>query len=113
VYAGRTDDALALLAAVHDTSSLDRDSVRARADPAARRRAIARMHLGMFGTFEYTEATGFVMLGEPDSAFAAVGRAVAAHDENLGYMNAEPMWAPLRTDPRFTAVMRRMGLPPT
>jgi eukaryotic-like serine/threonine-protein kinase len=112
VYAGRTVDALALLAAVHDTSSLDRDFVRARADPAARRRAIARMHLGMFGTFEYTEATGFVMLGEPDSAFAAVDRALAAHDENLGYMKAEPMWAPLRTDPRFTAVMRRMGLPP-
>jgi eukaryotic-like serine/threonine-protein kinase len=112
VYAGRPDDALALLTAVHDTSSLDRDFVLAGAQPAARRRAIARMHLGMLGTFEYTEATGFVMLGEPDSAFAAADRALAAHDENLGYMNAEPMWAPLRADPRFAAVMRRMGLSP-
>jgi TolB-like protein/tetratricopeptide (TPR) repeat protein/tRNA A-37 threonylcarbamoyl transferase component Bud32 len=112
VYMGRPGDALALLTAMHDTSTMDRDFVRARLDPAARRRAIANMHLGIFGAFEYSEATGFALLGEPDSAFATADRALAAHDENLGYMKSEPMWASLHADPRFAAVMRRMGLPP-
>ena len=66
----------------------------------------------MFGTFEYSEATGFALLGEADSAFATADRALAAHDENLGYMKSEPMWTSLRPDPRFAVVMRRMGLPP-
>jgi serine/threonine-protein kinase len=111
-YMGRSDEALGLLAAMRDTSSLDRDFLRARLDPAARRRALAQLHRGIFGTFEYSEATAFALLGETDSAFATAGRALASHDENLGYMKSEPMWTSLRGDPRFATVMRTMGLPP-
>jgi hypothetical protein len=39
-------------------------------------------------------------------------RAVADRNPGLEYINVEPMWARLRQDPRFSALVARVGLSP-
>jgi serine/threonine-protein kinase len=52
-----------------------------------------------------------VGLGEKDKAFEQLERAFSDHAEFLVYLKAEPRLAPLRSDPRFQDLLRRMGLP--
>jgi eukaryotic-like serine/threonine-protein kinase len=51
-------------------------------------------------------------LGDKDGAFAALERAFAAHDSQMQYLKVEPHYDSLRPDPRFTDLMRRVGLTP-
>jgi hypothetical protein len=39
-------------------------------------------------------------------------KAFEFHDPNLPYVGFEPIWDPLRSDPRFQDLLRRMNLPP-
>jgi serine/threonine-protein kinase len=57
-------------------------------------------------------ATGYLGLGDPDGTFAWLDSAYAARDPDLVNNIAFPLWAPLRTDPRFTRLRARMGVPP-
>jgi len=53
-------------------------------------------------------------LGDTAEAFVWLGRGVAAHDPVLNYgFASQPLFEPLRRDPRGAAILRRMGLPPT
>jgi serine/threonine protein kinase/Tfp pilus assembly protein PilF len=49
-------------------------------------------------------------LGEREQAFASLEQAFDAHDLQLQYMRVDPAFDPLRSDPRFTDLMRRVGL---
>ncbi len=49
-------------------------------------------------------------LGEKDQAFVWLDKAVDAHDPNLLFGVFDPLWDPLRSDPRFTRALRRMRL---
>jgi tetratricopeptide (TPR) repeat protein len=49
-------------------------------------------------------------LGEKDQAFVWLNKAVEAHDPNFTFSVFDPLWDPLRADPRFTRVVRRMRL---
>ncbi|MBE7157199.1 MAG: protein kinase [Rhodospirillales bacterium] len=49
-------------------------------------------------------------LGQRDQAFATLEQAFAEHDIHLSYLKADPQWDPLRNDPRFVALLRRIGL---
>jgi eukaryotic-like serine/threonine-protein kinase len=53
----------------------------------------------------------YVSLGEHDQAFASLERAYAAHDLQLKYLGVDPAYDSLRSDPRFTDLVRRVGLP--
>jgi hypothetical protein len=51
-------------------------------------------------------------LGDRDEALAWLERAVEARSEDMVFLNVEPAWDPLRSDPRFRAILRRMGFEP-
>ncbi|HEV2489856.1 MAG TPA: hypothetical protein VGT03_08610 [Candidatus Acidoferrales bacterium] len=50
-------------------------------------------------------------LGDKDQAFSWLNKAVDEHDDYLINLRIEPMADPLRSDPRFGDVLRRIGLP--
>ena len=51
-------------------------------------------------------------LGDRDMAFALLEKAYAEHDTNLAYVATWPLFDPLRGDPRYADLVRRMGLQP-
>ena len=52
----------------------------------------------------------YTALGEKDEAFALLDKAVAEHSTFLVYTKWEPRLDPLRSDPRFQELLRRIGL---
>jgi hypothetical protein len=52
-----------------------------------------------------------VGLQENDEAFKWLQRAFAERSLWMGYLNVEPQFDLLRSDPRFTELLRRVGLP--
>ncbi|HVT38900.1 MAG TPA: protein kinase [Gemmatimonadaceae bacterium] len=55
-------------------------------------------------------AGAYASLGETDKAFAALERAAGERSFSLAFSEKEPMFAPLRSDPRFAALMRHIHL---
>ena len=53
----------------------------------------------------------YVGLDEKDQAFACLEKAYAQREPGLVVMNREPMFDPLRSDPRFSDLTRRIGTP--
>jgi Flp pilus assembly protein TadD len=49
-------------------------------------------------------------LGDQNQAFAWLDKAYAERCEYLVYLPTEPMADPLRTDPRFPELLKRLGL---
>jgi len=49
-------------------------------------------------------------LGEADAAFAALEKAMAAGYRDVGELRASRWFAPLRSDPRFEALMKKHGM---
>jgi TolB-like protein/Tfp pilus assembly protein PilF/predicted Ser/Thr protein kinase len=62
----------------------------------------------------YVPATDLALvyagLGERDKAFAWLDKAYEEHSFNLSNLKVEPRFDPLRSDPRFADLLRRMGL---
>ena len=56
-------------------------------------------------------AYAYVGLGETDRAVAELDKAAEAHDSLLIFALTDPVFDPLRSDPRFTALRRKAGLP--
>jgi hypothetical protein len=50
-------------------------------------------------------------LGDRDRAFAVLERAYEMRVDRMVWLNVDPLLDPLRSDPRFTDLVRRMGLP--
>jgi serine/threonine-protein kinase len=57
-------------------------------------------------------ASLYATLGEREKAFALLEKAYVAHDLQLQYLGSEPDLDPLRSDPRFADLVRRVGLMP-
>jgi len=51
-------------------------------------------------------------LGQKDEAFALLEKAYAEREEAVPYLKVERRFKPLRADPRFARLVRRLGLPP-
>jgi serine/threonine-protein kinase len=56
-------------------------------------------------------AMTYTKLGDRDHAFEWLEKAFAERSPWLTYIRADPDFAPLRSDPRFAALERRIGLP--
>ena len=52
----------------------------------------------------------YVALGEREQAFATLERAYTAHGNQLEFLRISPHMDPLRDDPRFKDLLRRVGL---
>jgi hypothetical protein len=44
--------------------------------------------------------------GDAEGALASLGQALQHHDRGLASLQADPVWDPLRADPRFTEIAR-------
>ena len=58
----------------------------------------------------YDLAVIHAALGDRDAALAAIERAEGDLSQMIGFLNSEPALDPIRDDPRFRAVSRRLGL---
>jgi Tfp pilus assembly protein PilF len=59
----------------------------------------------------YLVAMIYTGLGESDSAFSWLDKAVDVRDNWLAFVNVEPRWDPLRSDPRFSHLLSRINFP--
>ena len=59
----------------------------------------------------YHLALAYAGLGDKDAAFAALSRARDERDPALVHVAVEPRFAPLRTDPRFLALLSELRFP--
>jgi hypothetical protein len=50
-------------------------------------------------------------LGQTHQAFEALEKGCVQRDELMGFIQVEPTLDPLRSDPRFQDLVRRVGLP--
>jgi hypothetical protein len=51
-----------------------------------------------------------IALNEKEAAFASLERAYQLHSNAITSLKVNPIYDPLRKDPRFTDLMRRVGL---
>ena len=56
-------------------------------------------------------AADYAMLGEKDKAFQWLDEAIRVGDGGLMYLRVDDRFEPLRSDPRFAALVRRLGFP--
>ena len=59
----------------------------------------------------YALAGPLALLGDRDAAFAQLERAFETHDRAMVWMRVNPRFDPLRKDPRFASLLRRMNYP--
>jgi eukaryotic-like serine/threonine-protein kinase len=59
----------------------------------------------------YPVAVIHAALGQPDEAFAWLEKAYSERDSWLDYLAVDPRLSPLRSDPRYANLLRRMNLP--
>ncbi|MGH9794176.1 MAG: tetratricopeptide repeat protein [Candidatus Acidiferrales bacterium] len=57
-------------------------------------------------------AVAYAAAGEKDRAFASLDKAYRERSASMVLVGVTPVLDPLRTDPRFAALLRRVGLPP-
>jgi tetratricopeptide (TPR) repeat protein len=77
-------------------------------------RRIADLETAKYGTLPGVAndaATNYLMAGDTARAFEWFEKAYEVRDPNLPYLNCNPMFDPLRGDPRLQSLLRRIGLP--
>ncbi len=59
----------------------------------------------------YNMAGFYAETGDKDRAFAALNEAIDKADQFIGFVRIDPFMKPLRDDPRFQQVVKRIGFP--
>ncbi|HUE87840.1 MAG TPA: protein kinase [Vicinamibacterales bacterium] len=57
-------------------------------------------------------AIGYIGLGDTDAALSWLEKGYAERSQALTFLKTDPVYDPLRSDPRFVDLMRRVGLAP-
>ena len=88
------------------------DAARTRAQQAVRdlRRRVRRLDDDGLDLILREARSHYAWRDEPDQAFEWLNRALQERDSNLPAMVWEPIFADLRTDPRWGELMAEMGL---
>ena len=76
------------------------DALKARAAHDDRGMIVSAVHFAIL----------YAGLGETDQAFAWLARAYEEHDFVLGLLRVYPFFDPLRSDARFTELVKKVGL---
>jgi hypothetical protein len=79
-------------------------------DPAASQAALDELIRQRAATAAYQIAEAYAWRGERDAAFAWLERAYRQHDGGMTYLPHDHFFAPLRGDPRYQALLKKMGL---
>jgi serine/threonine-protein kinase len=72
---------------------------------------VSAMHQSMGNGGNYQYAQVFAQQSRNDEAIAALQQAWAAADPGLTFLQIDPMFDPVRKDPRFQALIRRLDFP--
>ena len=59
----------------------------------------------------YDYATIYAQWGDRDKALEWLDTAMRLHDSSLGLLKTDPLMDPLRKEPRYQAVMRKLRFP--
>lgn len=80
-------------------------------DRVGAERIITRLkqQIGDTATYQYGEI--YAQLGDGDRAFAEWENAIRAKDGGLMYLKVDPFLDPIRNDPRYAALLRRLNFP--
>jgi hypothetical protein len=62
------------------------------------------------GSLNYQFAEIYALWGEREQAFASLGAADRADDPGLGSLAVDPFMDPLRSDPRFQALVKKRSV---
>ena len=65
------------------------------------------------GASAYSIATMYAELGEKDQAFRWLETSFQEHEQDLLGLKTDSSFDPIRSDPRFAELVRKVGLPPT
>ncbi|HVF37339.1 MAG TPA: TIR domain-containing protein [Sphingomicrobium sp.] len=79
-------------------------------DLAASDRKLEQLAKGYGDAASYQFAQAYAQRGEPDRAFAALERGFAVNDPGLNTLLVDPLFDPIRRDPRFAALAKRIDL---
>lgn len=82
-----------------------------RGDAEAARRHLRSLEQRFADTAAYEIAIGHAWLGESDAAFDWLDRAIRVGDGGMLYLKFDPLVEPLRADPRYVEVLRRIAHP--
>jgi hypothetical protein len=63
------------------------------------------------GLGRYEIALIYAGLGDNEQAFVWLEKSLAARDKGMTYLKIDPCLDPLRSNPRFRELVRRVGLP--
>ncbi|MGN6058057.1 MAG: TIR domain-containing protein [Sphingomicrobium sp.] len=58
----------------------------------------------------YQFAQAYAQRGEPDKAFAALQRGIEVNDPGLNTLRVDPLFDPIRADPRFKALLKQLDV---
>ena len=75
------------------------------------RRMIAQVQRQLGAVFSYQYAEVYAQLGDKDRAFAELNNAINTKDPGLLYLRADPFIDPIRGDPRYDALLKRLNFP--
>lgn len=80
-------------------------------DRAGAERSMAQLRQQMGATFSYQYGEIYAQLGDSDRAFAEFDNAIEARDSGLVYLKVDPFLDPIRPDPRYAALVKRLNFP--
>jgi TolB-like protein/Tfp pilus assembly protein PilF len=106
--AGRRREARAVFAALGDSVEMALLDSTGRADRITR--LVGAMPEDVRRRSQFWLATLYAQVGMPDSAFQWLERAYAIRQSDLSSILVDPMIDPLKADPRYSDVVRRIGL---
>lgn len=80
-------------------------------DRAGAKQILARMKREFGAATSYQHAEIHAQLGDRDQAFAELDAAVRWRDSGLAYLKFDPFLDPIRGDPRYAALLRKLKFP--